>query len=272
MSYASIEEAMIYGYGIERQFRCHVHDDTKPSASVNSVTGLWFCYSCGARGKFNVSDIPADKAATAMIRYLDQISDEPVIYAESYLDVFDSMGPGEYWLSRFSEDVCRRHRLGHDGAGRFATIPVRDETGRILGVTRRDLTGHDPAKYRYPPGVKMSEHMYNYHACKGDVLMLTEGATDAVAATEACWPDVAATYRNGLSLAQAALIVQYAPKAVLVAYDQDDAGESGYRSVRHRLANYMRVDRLTWDTYKDLAAIPLSERSGMLQEVAEAYC
>jgi 5S rRNA maturation endonuclease (ribonuclease M5) len=271
MSYVSIEEAMIYGHGIERQFRCHVHGDTNPSASVNSLTGLWFCYACGAKGKYNVSQIPPDKAATALIRYVDTFLQEIKVYPESWLDVFDSMGPGEYWLSRFNPLTCRRYRLGVDPARKFATIPVRDVQGQVLGVTRRDLTGVDDAKYRYPSGVTMSKLLFNQHHCTGDTLMLTEGATDAIAAHEAGWGNVMATYRNGISLYQQMLIREYAPKQVLIAYDQDEAGERGARQITHVLRDRYKVDRLTWTEHKDLASIPLVERAKMMDFLHKIY-
>jgi DNA primase len=271
MNYASIEEAMLYGYGIERQFRCHVHGDTNPSASVNSVTGLWFCYACGAKGKYNVSEIPPDKAATALIRYADTIMREKKVYPESWLDVYDSMGPGEYWLSRFDEATCTKFRLGVDPARKYATIPVRDGAYDVLGVIRRDLTGADPAKYRYPPGVTMSHLLFNYERVDNDWLMITEGATDTIAADEAGWEQSIATYRNGVSPHQQAMLREYSPKLVLCAYDQDEAGELGFRQMKHALSGLCRVDRLTWTEHKDLASIPLSDRREMLDQVRQIY-
>lgn len=268
MRYASIEEAMINGYGTERSFVCHVHDDHTASASVNSVTGLWFCYACGAKGKYNVAEIPTEKFAQALRRRLAEVH-EPRIYPESYLDLYDAMGPGDYWLSRFTEEACTLNRLGEDPGGKFATIPMRDEQGQLLGVIRRDLTGTDEAKYRYPSGVTMSHHLFNITSCTGDVLLLTEGATDAIAAEEAGFTDAVASYRNGLSRYQRHELIRYAPTVLLVAYDQDEAGERGYEQVKQELG--VRVDRLTWEGYKDLASIPLSDRAAMLKSVRESY-
>lgn len=36
-------------YG-EQTFKCPVHDDRRPSASVNRSKGLWHCHACGAGG------------------------------------------------------------------------------------------------------------------------------------------------------------------------------------------------------------------------------
>ena len=202
---------------------------------------------------------------------LDRIEAPIRVYPESWLDLYDSQGPGEYWLSRFSRMTCITHRLGQDSSGGFATIPVRDSTGDVYGVIRRDLTGKDPAKYRYPPGVNISTFMYGYHRAEGDVLVLTEGATDAIAAEEAGWSSAVASYRNGLSRAQVDLVLKYAPKALLVAYDQDAAGNHGSQQVINALRGQVRVDRLQWDTYKDVASMPLEERVRMFAAVAETY-
>lgn len=261
---------MLYGYGIERSFRCHVHDDHTASASVNSANGLWFCYACGAKGKFDVMEVPNSNFSRALIRMMERKEKEGRVYPENYLDVYDSMGPGEYWLSRFTEEICRTHRLGQDPDRQFATYPVRDISGNLLGISKRDLTGQDRAKYRYPDGVKMASLLFNYHRSEGDVLMITEGATDAIAAEEAGWSDVVATYSNRISQDQMGWIRRYDPKLVLVAYDQDAAGEQGYGQALNELyRNRIKADRLVWDTYKDLASIPLSERSDMMSAVSE---
>lgn len=270
MSYASLAEAMVYGHGIERQFRCHVHGDTTPSASVNSLTGLWFCYACGAKGKYAVSELPPAQATAAVRSMLDRLEDPVLAVPELYLDYYDALGPGQYWLSRFAKDTCTAHRLGQDHAGEYATIPVRDPSGALYGVIRRDLTGTG-TKYRYPYKVNVSAFLYNYHRASGDVLLLTEGATDTIAAEEAGWSGAMATYRNGLSRAQQELVMAYDPDVLLVAYDQDAAGQRGAEQIKHDMAWKVRVDVLTWDTYKDLASMPLAERTDMFTQLTDTY-
>ena len=34
----------------DRRSLCPVHEESRPSASVNTETGLWHCFSCGAAG------------------------------------------------------------------------------------------------------------------------------------------------------------------------------------------------------------------------------
>lgn len=262
---------MVSGYGIERSFRCHVHDDTNASASVNSVTGLWFCFSCHASGSYDLTTIELDpyQVKRSIGRLLERLNAETRVYAESWLDRYDVLGPGKYWLSRYSEPIARVHRLGQHYDGTYATIPFRDNAGRVLGVIRRDLTGLDPAKYRYPSGVEMANYLYNYHRVTGRTIVLTEGATDTIAAEEAGFPDAMAVYGSKLSREQVKLIHKIDPDHIIIAFDQDKAGHTGADHATWQLRQYP-VHRLTWPRWNDLSSIPLPIRRGLLGNVRAA--
>lgn len=266
MNYASIEEAMTSGYGIERSFLCHAHEDRNASASVNSVTGLWFCYACHARGKFDMTRIDFDpyQVKRSLDLMIERVEAESRVYPESWLSQFDASGPGRYWLSRFHLDTCTRHRLGQSFNRQVATIPFRDNAGRVLGVIRRDLTGLDHAKYRYPSGVDMQDYLYNYHRVTGRTILLTEGATDTIAADEAGFPGALAVYGSSLSRSQVILINKLDPARVLCAFDQDKAGRDGFARLSWDLRHY-RVERMTWPMWKDLSSIPLPIRTRLIQ-------
>lgn len=266
MSYLSIDEAMAFGHGIERQFVCHVHDDKNPSASINSITGLWFCYGCGAAGKYDTDKMDPQLFWKNIERFLEEEA-ESREYTESWLDQYDSLGASNYWLTRFRPETVRKHRLGQNYQGTYATIPVRSESGTVLGVIRRDLTGKDSSKYRYPVRVKISRLLYNFEKCSGDEIILTEGATDAIAADEAGFPDAMATYRNGLSEYQIGMLHRYAPRRIYVAYDQDKPGNQGADLIMRKLSRFTEVYRLTWTDYKDLASIPLEDRRNLCESL-----
>ena len=260
---------MLVGWGVERSFLCHMHDDTNASATVNSVTGLFYCFSCHGSGKFDLSKVEVDPYTVR--RTLQQmerkLAAEQVVYSESWLNTFDSLGPGDYWLGRYSPGACGYYRLGASPDGSYATIPVRDTVGRVFGIIRRDLTGADPAKYRYPSGVDMSRLGFGYHQLDGPYVMLVEGASDVVAIKEAGFNAGMASYGSGFSRTQGLLLRRYAPEKVFVAYDMDDAGEAGYGRVLANLTPDLKVERLWWDGYKDLSAIPLEDRREMLAKV-----
>lgn len=272
MSHASIQDALTNGTGRERQFLCHVHGDTNPSASVNAVTGAWICYACGACGRVDLDDIDLDPYAVRrrITEIAERVEAMTVQYPEGWLNFFDAQGPGDYWLSRFSEEVCREHRLGQTPDGSAATIPLRTSSGEVTGVIRRDLTGKDQ-KYRYPYQAKLSQRLYNYHRATSDTIILVEGATDSVAADEVLPGHTMSLYGDRLSRAQARLLYRYDPRVVLVATDQDDGGETAHRSVLAQMGSFCVVHRLVWDSYKDLASIPVDDRSELLSWAVSEY-
>jgi 5S rRNA maturation endonuclease (ribonuclease M5) len=267
MAYKTLEDALVLGHGTERQFCCHVHHETNASASVNVLNGLWICYACGARGKVDTTSIKISPSTVQ--RQVNRavkavLEEERVFYSDAWLSLYDGAGPGEYWLSRFDPQTAQHFRLGQDPLNGAATYPMRDDRGRVLGIVRRNL--QDGPKYRYPYDVDVSKHMFNYHQCSADSLVITEGATDVMAAYEAGY-DAVAIYSAHLSNAQAQLIRRYNPKRIWVATDQDPAGDSAWMQIKAKLPE-LDVRRLRWDEYKDLSAMPLAARALALEPVS----
>lgn len=279
-AYSSIEEALTSGYGVERSFRCHVHDDHVASASVNSLTGLWVCYSCGAAGKVNLETFEISVSAVAKevnraMALLDE--DRRTVYPEAWLSMFDATGPGDYWLSRFDETTCKAFRLGQDPVDGAPCYPLRDVSGRVLGVVTRNL-GDDGPKYHYPVHISINQLLFNYDKVRDDTLVVVEGATDAIAAAEV-GVDAVALYGSRLSRAQVKLMHRYDPKLLLVATDADKAGELAWLRIKDALP-LTDVRRVRWDgfgQYKDLAEMPRDVRTAVLaqsreERVASAAC
>lgn len=269
MYYESLEEALSLGEGREREFICPVHESNNAHASVNSSTGWWYCFSCGARGHADMSTVIFDPfhVSKSLAKTLAKMTAKPVYLAESYLNVYDSLGPGKYWLSRFDEATCRHYRLGQAIDGTYAITPMRNNDGELIGVIRRDLTGKDPAKYRYPPGINVGKYLFDIHRKNGPTLLLTEGATDSIACREAGADIAVATYGSNITREQVKLIHQYEPSKILCGYDQDAAGEHGYERLVDELGTWYPIERLWWEGYKDLASIPVDERREMLASV-----
>lgn len=266
MHWASLEDAIINGYGSERSFLCHIHGDTNASASVNVDKGVWYCYACHAHGRIDLDDVEydPDSMLRAVRRIQKALEKSETYLPENWLDIFDAAGPGDYWLSRFSAHMCREHRLGQTIDGQYATIPLRDNTGVVRGVIRRSLRGAGP-RYHYPYQAKLSERLYGYHRATQPVIFLTEGATDTIAIDEVAPGYAMAMYGSSLSKSQAHLIARYSPQMVWIATDMDASGDLAAESISRRLFRTAPVARLDWEQYKDLASIPIQERSEMIK-------
>jgi len=270
MGYASLDEALAVGSGIERTFSCPAHQDNHPSASVNALTGWWCCYSCGTWGRVDLDRYEYDPLNVRRMvrRVVEKMTPVHQVYPEGWLSIHDAAGPGGYWSNRFDAATCAHFRLGQTADRDAATIPMRDNTGQVLGVIRRDLTGWGQ-KYKYPYGVDVTKYVFDLHRTETDVLIVTEGATDAMAIWEAGFNHGVALYGSRLSKAQAQLIRRYQPSRILTAQDQDDAGDGAHELVRRTLGSLFPVDRMVWDTYKDLSSIPVHERREMLTEILQ---
>jgi hypothetical protein len=266
----TLAEALSAGQGIERKFHCENpdHIDSHASAWVNSITGAFFCFACGWGGHADVDrfDVAPDAVIKELRRFTQMLENPRRVFDESWLNQFDAAGPGEYWLSRFSPQACWNFRLGVTPDGQQATIPMRDLTGNVLGVYRRNLDPDAENKYEYIPGVEMNQLLYNYQACTNDVLVLTEGATDAIAAWEAGY-DAMAVYGNRATKAQRIALARYGPKVVIGAFDADEGGQKAsaawYKTCESLAINYRRA----WPSgAKDLASMSVADRRVILNE------
>lgn len=264
----TLAEALANGSGVERQCLCPVHGDTHPSASVNTIKMVWVCYSCGAHGKVGGDDLLAPIDFQALRRHLKKKSTPVASIPEGMLNVYQEDHP--YWLRRFTRAACRHFRLGYDHEHEAGTIPLRAPEGHLLGVIQRRLAGLGP-RYRYPAGVDVSRLLWNYHASTADVLVLTEGATDAIAAWEAGY-DAVAVLGSSIRGPQATLLRRYDPDGIICAFDMDEAGRSAYYSVLRALPDY-RISRAMWrpSEGKDLSALSVTTRKDILGKELERF-
>lgn len=217
---------------------------------------------CGAHGTVGGNVLAGEANYEAMRTWLDDIV-EVTPRPESWLDQYDSDHP--YWRSRFSDSAIDHFRLGHDYSHNAGTIPLRDTSGRVLDVARRNLgEGH---RYTYPRCIKVSELIFNYHELTDDVVVLAEGPTDAIAAWEV-GVQAGAIWGSRFSAAQSRLVARLDPLVVLWAGDADEAGSRAYRAVRGMLSDQV-VRRVCWPQSwgKDLASMSRQRRRVIFSDV-----
>lgn len=258
--YISLEEALTRGHGTWRSFTCPDHDDNSPSARVNTETGRWVCMVCGTRGKKDNYDIPEKHVLNRVRRLVET----PVELTESYLDLFDSDGPGPYWSQRYTPEACKHFRLGYDADKDCSVYPIRTIVGTVLGLVHRT----DKPKYKYPRGVATSQLLFNYHEIEPQsVITVVEGAPDVIALWEAGIPAVG-TFGARLLPTQLNLLTALQPTKVLLAFDQDRAGRKGGKQAVHSLNHCgFMAERIIWSDEKDVGEMTIERR----QEVFKKY-
>jgi DNA primase len=237
------------------------HTDRKPSARVNVAKGLWFCHGCGARGRLD----DAHAKELTPNENLDEAEanlelTEQKVYPNSWLALYDF--PHPYWRERgFTPEAITTFNLGFDPESGDVTIPLHDHVGMLTGVIRRNV---EQKRYRYPFGVKVSNMLFNYHrATEVKELVITEGATDTIAAWEIGY-DAVAVFGSNISETQAMLIHRLYPERVILAFDQDEAGHRATEKALECIR--LPMSRLIWDPDlgKDLASLGAALRADIV--------
>lgn len=257
------------GRGIERPITCPSadHDDHHASASVNVLKGIWYCYACHAKG-VAADYVPDPKIALKM---LAEIGKTDRIYPEAWLDIFDADHPSEYWSMRYGAEIARSYRCGTNPTNGNPTYPLRNDSGRLLGVVER--TDTEP-KYRYPYGPRTSQTLFlSHHASRATpVVVLVEGASDVFALAQAGIPKnwrIAGTYGAGVHYPQVQIVASMAPKVIVAAFDADPAGTMASQRATDAFADVAPVLSHQWDTFgtaKDPGELETSTRISALTE------
>ena len=112
-------------------------------------------------------------------------------------------------------------------------IPIRDASGRAIGLGGRIMPGAEGPKYLNSPATALfdkSRALYAIDLAKGAIrreklAVIVEGYTDVMAAHQAGFENVVASLGTALTAGQVELANRYAD-AVALAYDVDVAGEA----------------------------------------------
>ena len=255
----TLDEVLETGRGRERSFNCHVHDDHNASASVNAETGLWLCYSCGARGKVGVP-APTTKQLAAM---LDEQQVVPRVFPPSYLGAFTANS--DYWVERIKDiRTVKAYGLGTHPVSGLPTFPVYTFDGLLVGCGER--TGEEGMKYRYPRGFRASESFgritpvaEKQRTLWRQRMVLVEGIADAAYLTAGFIPGVLACWGSSLHRPQAEYLSAMGVRTLLVGFDNDRAGDAGYYAMRAAYGPRFAFSRIVWQG-KDPGDSPVEAR------------
>jgi hypothetical protein len=151
--------------------------------------------------------------------------------------------PGAVYMREvrgFAPEVLEDWGFGFDHWTNRVAIPVRDESGTLVGFKGRSLDDDVVAKYlllgdtedrapRYGVGYGFDMHdaqavLFGLDRAKGDALVVCEGELDAVACHAAGVEDAVATGTKSISAAQTWLMRAHAGTLIFL-YDSDSAGQ-----------------------------------------------
>lgn len=265
------------GQANQFEARCPFHDGDAPFG-VNVTTGAWMCRNpdCSGHAGGDVFDFyikmrscTFPEAVRALAGRCGMIVAPPstgdntvepipentvqtyVIQLHARPDAIEALKAKCGW----DDDTIRRFKIGYH-RGRF-TIPIYDETGRVMNVRMYD-----------PNAARSEDKMISWRAGYGTArlypianlldsdpsipVFIFEGEKDTILANQHGLLAVtttggAGTWRNGWS-------VMFSGRDVCVCYDNDDAGRAGARKVATEVAPYAARVRIL--------KIPLLEPAG----------
>ena len=231
------QNAMVY---------CPFHENTDtPALSIDLDRGLWVCFGCGEKGSImslaHRLDQEIDETAV-MMRAVEAAS-QPYTEPQDFRELADryhekawkTQSPEvvRYIVNKgLSPKVFRHFKLGWSGKG--ISMPYYDDE-RVVGIRYR---GYDGFKWSETGGVR---YLYNVNDVRAaQVVILCEGESDTHAVWSTLdkpnpiWQNVATAGVPGVGKGQPSratwelwcLELMWA-KRVYIAFDADDAGDSG---------------------------------------------
>lgn len=220
--------------------RCPVHkrvigrEDRSPSWSINASTGLWICFSCGARG--TLSSLLSELLGTQ-----DSISVQKFLVTSRFNNLTDKQKTEKeaehvhevssfFEFSRVSDTKCLYKNLDPELVFKYGVrwnttnkswcIPIISPMGRLVGWQEKK-TGW---VRNYPVGVKKSQTLFGIERFSCRTAVLVESPLDIVRfASVFTTPQALASFGATVSKEQMTLLSHVADR-VVVAMDNDEAG------------------------------------------------
>lgn len=226
--------------GKEITGRCPVHarvtgrEDNSPSWSMNSSSGLWICFSCGAKGTLQmlVEELTGSTDGAREVRELT------FKVLEDKVNGFTSVAPATPdidWVtfSRFGRvpesalsgrglngDIAHHYGIRWDSADKCWIIPIISHTGELMGWQAKK------AGYvrNYPEGTKKSATLFGLDKFKSKTAVLVESPLDVVRFADVIEnPQALASFGASLSESQIDMLTMVAER-LIIAMDNDKAG------------------------------------------------
>lgn len=253
--------------------KCPVHlsrtgkEDGHPSWSMNAYSGLWICYSCGARGTLlglvqeltGSSDAAFDFYSTAVEVGLQQYFSTPkepqrAVDWSSYETFADV--PSELLLARSITPKCARlHGIRWDTHKECFIIPIVAPNRDLMGW---QLKNKDWVR-NYPLGIKKSTTLFGIERFRGGIAILLESPLDVVRLSSMNFPiQGLATFGSHVSDAQLSLLESNVDK-LIVAMDNDDAGLQSSKKLFKTLPRFRQGT--LWLNYEGIAQKDIGDMS-----------
>ncbi len=241
--------------GGEWAMHCPLHGDAKRSASLNVLSGAWYCHGgCGGGGvldlirqrsrwvppgeatKNGYGHVPSrGPAETPITEGLIAGWHSALMTSETHADwLITERGIHTKTLAEF--------QIGWDASRRCYTIPVRGPNDVILNIRRYSP---DPGRDTKIWSVKNMQAiaLYPYSQLEANRIVIGEGEWDVLATIQHGFPAITRT--ASVKTWKPEWNRLFKDKEVFIAHDTDDAGDEGTRVVARGLSKIADVRVVT---------------------------
>lgn len=269
-----LEIEVLYERGEWADCLCPLHDESRPSFSMNLEEGVWICRHGGETGDMIglvarlvgltrreaiqwISDTPVPTASSIDVLeklYKTGKTEEPVTNIRDWVERYDALNElimSEYWFERgFTERTMLHFGVRYDHVDNSIIIPIRDENANVTGFIKRFVPPlHDKKKYDYPLGMKRT--LFPLDRWEGDEVILVEGGLDALWLHQHGHIEALAVLGSSVTDEQAKWIKKNVSRVILL-FDNDEAGKEGSAKAAKKLRGLTTLVATIPDGAKDI--------------------
>ena len=252
--------------------RCPVHvrtigrEDKSPSWSMNASSGLWICFSCGARGTLSalLREMSGDDSISAqqflinagmqrLTASSDGVEDVPVLVDRDAFFQFERVSNKRCHGRNLDPEIVYRFGVRWNQRNKSWAIPIISPLGQLQGWQEKK-----PGWVRnFPVGVKKGQTLFGVERVRSTTIILVESPLDVVRfAGVFDKPNAVASFGATVSSEQIRLLTHVADR-VVVAMDNDEAGAAASKYIYKAMDTPRRGVR--WWNYNGCSAKDIGE-------------
>jgi Toprim-like/CHC2 zinc finger len=246
--------------------KCPVHirtvgrEDRSPSWSINASTGLWICFSCGARGTLSslLHELIGDRAISAqqflINSGLDRLNNpvtkehhEPIVDRDAFFR-FERVSDRRCVAKNLDPDLVHKFGVRWNPTNKSWAIPIISSMGQLQGWQEKK-----PGWVRnFPVGIKKGHTLFGIERFTGKTAVLVESPLDIIRfASVFSSPRALASFGAHVTFEQMNLLLHVADR-VVIAMDNDEAGIESSKKL-YKIMSSPRKG-LKWWNYGDSSA------------------
>ena len=211
------------------------HEDKHPSMRIDTITGVFNCFSCGYKGNlFKLYGAPSNFLDIKRQRLFDAIEEK----RSSSVGLPFPKGHTPYignWRN-ISPDTYKHFEafLHHETqfVGRVV-FPIRDITGKVVAFNGRHMTLSEKLKYMiYPPQAKLPLYPSKVKPIKGRVI-LVEGIFDMINLFDKGLSNVICCFgTNNVDIDKLSILKMQDIMGIDIIFDGDDPGQRAAENIK----------------------------------------